>query len=268
MLGIVKKVWQDQQKEQTDLPDMSACASGGEKHLPSGARYFCYWPQAPIQGWVLSLHGGPESYEGREVRYGGLYRALLEQGVGIVVLNYRGSKCQSDILGSSADVWGRWRESIVEDAFELFSFLPKKVQHKPMLILGGSFGGSLALLLAQTIGAEGVVLFSPLLDLKEQILRAGRHYASWFRQRFSTDDVGHISLNKIAKGISCPVLMAFGSQDEVLGSRVNRLFLKKMKQEKNWRFLVQKCKHAPQSYREYKQRYLSAFQFICAVVGT
>jgi pimeloyl-ACP methyl ester carboxylesterase len=267
MRSLLKTVWNDHQLEVSKLPDMRAFASSRECHLPSGARYFCYWPKKRLRGWLLSLHGGPESYEGREVRYCGLYQALLEKGIGIVVLNYRGSTQKGRFFGSSSEVWGRWSDAIVEDAFELFSKLPQKVLKEPMLILGGSFGGSLAMILAQTIGADGLVLFSPLLDLKEQIRRAGMFYARWFQDRFSTRDLFQIRWQGLSTQIDCPVYMAFSSRDEVLGARTHHLLWKKMKRNSNWSFLEQSCPHAPQAYRDCKKRYLSAFEFICRAVN-
>lgn len=229
--------------------------------LSTGAEAFLLCPPV-VKGWMVSLHGGPESREGREIRYGGLYRDLLGLGIAVIVLNYRGSTGLR--RGVSRSAWGRWKPAILEDYHALRRKLPAKIRRHPPLFFGGSFGGALALTLAKEIPSQGCVVLAPLLDLKTQRRRGGRPFAEWFGRRFSSQDEADLSYGEMTAGQRGPVHLIFGSRDEVLGVSLFRRL--KKDPPTAWSVREHNGGHAPSSYGESKRRFNSAFASIRALL--
>jgi len=185
--------------------------------LKSGASVILLSPRSDSSSdceWVISLHGGPESLEGTEIRYGGLYRELLRQGFGVAILNYRGS------TGIEKPASISWKTSIQEDFDSLMSVLSSA---NPVKLLGASFGGALALLLSETRQVRKTLLISPLLDLIHQRERGGDEFRAWFDSKFSEVDFQDISLAALVRGISkssSEIGLIYGEHDEVLGQEM------------------------------------------------
>ena len=262
MLNLLRQVWLNENRADSSPFRMNSFCESHLITLTKGAHARFYFPTRAPHAWVLSLHGGPESYEDQEIRYGGLYLDLQKKGMAVVVLNYRGSKKEGSILGKKEEVWGQWKKSLYQDYDELLQILPPSFAWSQVIFLGPSFGGALALLLGQSYPHRGIVLFSPLLDLKTQIKRGGKKYAVWFKERFSVQDCLDISLRNLAPKIRRPVFFAFGNQDEVLGSLNFSKFARTLRQNPKNLILPQDCGHAPQRYFDYSRRYREALQFI------
>lgn len=265
MLKTAQKLWHMERLGNPFKENMSTFAQSNFLILPKGAHARIYFPTTKLHSWILSLHGGPESYEDQEIRYGGLYIELLKFGIGVAVLNYRGSKKENKILGRKNQTWGRWESSIYEDYQELQLYLPRSFKKNPVYFLGSSFGGALALLLAKQFPNQGLILFSPLLDLKTQIRRGKNEYGSWFQERFSAQDISNISCASLIREPQQPVFFAYGTKDEVLGTTMfnnfSKILCKNSFKSKNI-LLPQNCRHYPSSYSEYILRYCAAFNFV------
>lgn len=262
MLTNLRQIWVNERKGHFDLLKMSNFVESENFTLAQGAEVRTYIPQGKVRSWVLSLHGGPESYEGDEIRYGGLYLELLKNKVAVVVLNYRGSSRNGKILGKRNQVWGRWKASILEDFCALRERLPAVLSDKPIFFLGASFGGALALLLGQSVPHRGILLFSPLLDLKTQIRRAGKNYAGWFDRRFSAEDRSQICFSSAAVLPAGPFFFCYGVRDEVLGSAPFHKMSRRLQARTGDLILEQNSGHCPEAYRDYSRRYQGAFSFI------
>ncbi|MGI5466399.1 alpha/beta hydrolase family protein [Streptomyces sp. CA-132043] len=145
-------------------------------------------PTARPTSAVISLHGGPESLERDELRWDGLYRHLLHEGALVIALNYTGS------TGYGAEhlraPWLRWSESFAADLASCLALARERgVPPHRTALLGGSFGGSLALLgCVLEPSLAGAVAAAPMTDIVRQAARAGEaspHYTAWFAERYS-----------------------------------------------------------------------------------
>lgn len=189
--------------------------------LSNGAEATVYEP-AFLREWVISIHGGPCSFETPAIRYGGLYRELLRRDIGVLVLNYRGS------TGLEKPSSVSWKNSILEDFLALRNEIVMN-DRIPVHLLGASFGGALALILADhdrktTKQVKKTLLISPLLDLNHQRERGGDDFRIWFDSTFSTDDYRDFSFVALTSGLSAAEVsttaIIHGSDDEVLGQEM------------------------------------------------
>gem|GEM_PF-5463303 len=240
------------------LKDLSSVVRSLELKTSSGAKAVLLQPEE-TERWFISLHGGPESREGFELRYGGLYRELVQRKTAVLILNYRGS------LGAAMSVrknaWGRWGESICEDYSALLK-MPELRELSPenATFFGVSFGGALALVLQKKFKASRVILSSPLLDLDRQMKRAGPRFEKWFRTRFSHRDFLELSFGSLT-ATSGNIACLLGAKDEVLG-RSDIQVLKRCAPD--WAIIEQDRGHAPNSYRELSEWSSAVRSFVLA----
>ncbi|CAL9549912.1 alpha/beta hydrolase family protein [Streptomyces sp. enrichment culture] len=146
-----------------------------------------YLPEQPPVAAVVALHGGPESLERDELRWDGLYRELLDAGVAVMGLNYCGSTGYGPRHTQRA--WKAWTAAFREDVESCVAAAAEwGVGPAGIALLGGSFGGALALLgcvLRQDLA--GAVASAPLIDIRrhaEQASAADPAYRDWFGARF------------------------------------------------------------------------------------
>jgi esterase/lipase len=222
--------------------------------LPSGAEVVLLRLHKPLKNVLISLHGGPESYEGTEIRYLGLYRRLILKGWTIAILNYRGS---INIKAPKENAWKNWSHSILNDYIELKRQLGLKTD-RSISILGASFGGALALQIAKNFKLNRCLLLSPLLDLKTQQIRAGHKLNRWFQSRFSSKDFTDFSFNEMTCNVQTQVFAITSLKDEVLGSH----FQKRLSQKSNFHVVNQNTTHIPKAYASSKYRYDLAYAYL------
>lgn len=236
------------------IEDLSSLVRQKTITLPSGAVVIELKPIHRKSNVLVSLHGGPESFESTEIRYLGLYRDLLRLGWTIYILNYRGS---SQIHFDSKLVWQNWKPAILKDFSELLSTFSLKGQK--INLLGASFGGALALLIHQKFKIRKCVIFSPLLDLKEQKQRAV-NYRIWFNKRFSKSDDLDFSFESLTKQKKGSILCIYSQKDEVLGS----LFSIKLStlSSKIWTVIPQMTQHTPKTFDACFARFNQAYLFL------
>ncbi|PNG23829.1 alpha/beta hydrolase family protein [Streptomyces cahuitamycinicus] len=186
-----------------------------------------YLPQREPRAVVVSLHGGPESLERDELRWDGLYRDLLAADIAVIGANYAGS------LGYGAAHtrrgWRNWARAFAEDlaacreAAAAWGVGPER-----MALLGGSFGGSLALL-GCTLDHRlaGAVASAPMIDVgrhAERAAAAEEAYASWFGERFELGDAREFTAARLARtGAGQRVVVVHGDQDDVTDFRDSRV---------------------------------------------
>jgi acetyl esterase/lipase len=146
-----------------------------------------YEPPGEATAAVIALHGGPESQERDELRWDGLYRELLHHGVLVVGLDYTGSSGYGAAFLRRP--WKDWETAFRRDLDACLTALRDRgVTADRTALLGGSFGGSLALLgcvLAEDLA--GAVAAAPLTDIRRQAARAAAddaRYTAWFSERY------------------------------------------------------------------------------------
>ncbi len=136
-----------------------------------------------IDGLVIALHGGPDSLEWDDLRYGGLYRTLADAGLATLVVNAPGSRGFGRKLHEEG--WADWTAAATRVA-GVGRSVAASLGVRSTAILGVSFGAWLAVQVADLLGAERVVAVSPVLDLTAHIRthNAEPEYDSWARHRF------------------------------------------------------------------------------------
>ncbi len=235
-------------KSKLKIQDLSNQASIQEYYLEHGAQITMLRSNKKQNNKILvSLHGGPESFEGTEIRYLGLYRRLICKGWTVIIFNYRGS---TKITTSKNRAWKNWKNSICQDFNDLLIFLPtRSVNDKEIHLLGASFGGALALQIAKNFNVQSCTLLSPLLDLEHQKKRAGCEYKTWFNTRFSKKDYYDFSFKELTSSIKTPTLFMLSNCDEVLGNEQNKKLIK-INIPSTVKIYSQHCLHSPKSYSQ------------------
>ncbi|MEV8594538.1 prolyl oligopeptidase family serine peptidase [Streptomyces sp. NPDC052012] len=191
-----------------------------------------YLPEGPAVAAVVSLHGGPESLERDELRWDGLYRELLDAGVAVLGLNYCGSTGYGPRHTRRA--WHTWADAFREDLESCVAAAAERGVRPPgIALLGGSFGGALALLgCVLRPDLAGAVASAPLIDIRrhaEHAATADPSYRDWFEARFDLTasappdrrvfDPAHLTTTAPGQR----VVLVHGSEDEVTQWRHSRL---------------------------------------------
>ena len=242
------------------IEDLSNQCTEKRLILKNGAELILLTPTKKTMHVLVSHHGGPESYEGTEIRYLGLYRALLKKGWTVAILNYRGS---TQLRAPKKQTWKNWKDSILQDFSDVLSI--SELNSKSINLLGASFGGALALIVLKKFKINKCVLLSPLLDLKNQKIRAGADYKNWFGSRFSSKDYKDFSFQELAANLSAKILIICSQNDEVLGNAMNLLLQNKSsKSLSSAQVISQRTSHCPKSFHSSFERFNLAFKFLTA----
>ncbi|WP_406270253.1 prolyl oligopeptidase family serine peptidase [Streptomyces sp. NBC_00191] len=146
-----------------------------------------YMPEQPPIAMVVSLHGGPESLERDELRWDGMYRVFLDAGIAVIGLNY----CGSTGYGAAHTERARkdWLSVFQEDLRACVEAARTwDIDPADIALLGGSFGGGLALLgCVLERDLAGAVASAPLIDIRHHARHAtaaDSSYGDWFEDRF------------------------------------------------------------------------------------
>ncbi|MEU0166923.1 alpha/beta fold hydrolase [Streptomyces iakyrus] len=224
------------------------------------------------------LHGGPESLERDELRWDGLYRELLEAGVAVIGLNYCGSTGYGPLHTQRA--WKTWTTAFQEDVESCIAAAAEwGVRPADIALLGGSFGGALALLgcvLRQDLA--GAVASAPLIDIRrhaEQASAADPSYQDWFGARFELADSAAPAqrvfdpeyLSATAPGQR--VFLVHGSEDEVTQwQHSKRAADEAIRKELPWTLVTEAgAGHVPADIEEAKHRYHNIHSALLQVLG-
>ncbi|EON6312055.1 alpha/beta hydrolase family protein [Vibrio cholerae] len=164
---------------------------------------------------AIFFHGGPESVEFDEIRYPILRNELFQMGFNVYIVNYIGStsfgynfrcKFDGDLIRSSLLPVESWISQLDEHL---------------ILLVGGSYGATLALQLAGTITHQTVTIaVCPLIDINEHISRVQRltNDTSFFDNKFgSRDRAIATNTDKFFDSVKdCKIQFIFGRNDEVI----------------------------------------------------
>lgn len=247
-------------KPKVKIQDLSNQASIQEYYLEHGAQInLLRSNKRQCNKILVSLHGGPESFEGTEIRYLGLYRRFIRKGWTVIIFNYRGS---TQISTPKNLAWKNWKNSIYQDFNDLLNFLSKNnMPSSHIHLLGASFGGALVLQIAKKFTVQSCVLLSPLLDLENQKKRAGSEYKTWFNARFSTKDYYDFSFKELTSSIKTPTLFMLSNRDEVLGNEQNKKLIK-INIPSKVKIYSQPCLHSPKSYSQCYFRFKKSLDWL------
>jgi len=186
--------------------------------LPSGSGQVVAWKISPRHGqvkhWLLHCHGNGGNIAGRLE----LAQALTEQGIGVVLFDYRGYGRSQGQIQAEADLF--------QDGQAVYNRMAELKQ--PVWIYGESLGGGVASYLAETNACAGLALQSTFTRFTD---RAGEAYpflpVRWLsRFQLNTQD-------RLAR-LHCPVLVMHGSKDEVIGFHHGQRLFAAAHQPKTW----------------------------------
>lgn len=172
---------------------------------------------API---LVFVGGGP--FEGVKREWSPLLQALASQQMAVVTINYRGARGFGREFYRAG--YGQATRAMVNDVEDVISHYrqSKEYSRRPMAVVGASFGGYLsACALARgTVKADGLVLFSSLVDPADFFHRAAERVGSaqeveYQQQKFFGGAVpADRSLHSIIKQINTPQLVIHGTKDD------------------------------------------------------
>lgn len=212
-----------------------------------------------VRGAIISLHGGPESFEFNEFRYNGVYRKLVEQGLSVLVLNYSGSAYRSIV--SKKSIWKKWK-NVLKEIYTASEFLLSryKLRKSDITLFGVSFGGSLALLAGCDPKSffKKIVAVAPLVNMSNHINKLDNEEYQWFQSRFSTNEITNLFSDKnFVKNISIPVNIIQGEYDGVLSYEESKLMVQKAQSKQlEWVLYTEKgTDHVPSNYIEKVNRH-------------
>lgn len=164
---------------------------------------------------VVSFHGGPDSHELDDLRYGGAYRQLADAGVDVLVVNYPGS------LGFGRDFqispWRRWNDAIDGAADQIADHLAQR-RHATRVALGVSFGGWVAAQAACRLKVDSLVLASPVLAMATHLAERSTEpaVALWAEERFDVTDIE--AGDRAAAMRTCPRTLIVPEHDDVVSA--------------------------------------------------
>lgn|GEM_PF-2410028 len=106
------------------------------------------FPLKEVKSWVVWLHGGPN--EQVSFRYNRYFYSLLENGIGVIAINYPGSTGKGnkiELLGVSAEKSLNYQVQSINDDLEK---IIQKNKIKNISLIGVSYGGKIAQKLIQS----------------------------------------------------------------------------------------------------------------------
>lgn len=197
---------------------------------------------------VISMHGGPESLELDEIRYGGWYADVIRAGGCVCIWNYAGSVG----FGRRHRIkpHRQWLHVIEKDFANILKVVDKdfNLGSEKVILFGPSFGGTLALYLHQRSALMGRVLLNPVIDINGQAERSKiSGEFSWFRKRFNlkTSEFNPYLLPSSGKE---PRHFLVSTHDEVVDGTVTRKLFREWSSTSTDHFQSLKCfRHTPRS---------------------
>jgi hypothetical protein len=132
---------------------------------------------------LVAFHGGPDSLEWDDLRYGGMYRDLVDLRVDVLIVNYAGSHGFGDTHQRKA--WQAWEATLMTLGTQIQKFCAT-AGYKHVKMLGVSFGAWAALITSTRAQIERVVTASPVLRLASHLRKHDddEQFREWATARF------------------------------------------------------------------------------------
>ncbi len=112
--------------------------------------------------WVILCHGFTSHRIGPNYFFTGIARYLASRGISVNAFDFGGCG-ESD--GNFSDIT---ITSLCSDLVSAYKYIKKTFAPAKILLLGHSFGGSIAVLTAPSLSIDGLILISPLADTKKR----------------------------------------------------------------------------------------------------
>ncbi|GAA4151858.1 alpha/beta fold hydrolase [Leifsonia shinshuensis] len=202
---------------------------------------------------LVSLHGGPDSHEWDDLRYGGAYRTILASGFDILVVNYPGSRDLGPALQRSG--WNAWGASAASIA-DIASRVTKSRGYQEVRVFGVSFGSWLGVQAAQLLGAARMIAISPIFQLESHLAShaaKGEEFARWAQRRFGDRFEHAAEGDRVLRAATTPVEAVIPRDDEVVSVAETRAVARRM----NWREVIVDGAHFPATADHAEQRWRS-----------
>lgn len=184
------------------------------------------------KGTILLLHGGPIGQT--EVRFIPKIAYLNHMGLNVATIDPRGTTGYGIEFINALN--GKWGIADLDDITTVITdLLKRKIIVEPLILMGGSAGGFLALKLAaaRTHRVAGIIALYPVVDLGDVSLNTHR-----FEKNFNNVLVGggsnqpeimlKISPVSETEAVQCPVLILQGKDDTVVSSEVTRKYAERL----------------------------------------
>lgn len=167
------------------------------------------------QELVVCLHGGPDSHELDDLRYGGTYRIVLDAGLDLLIINYPGSAGFGSHFQERA--WQNW-DAAVRETVEAVAEVAATRGTSEVSIFGVSFGAWVGLQLADHLDARQVVAMSPILNLPNhlQLHQDDAEFRMWAEARFGPTTAGPDDGEQHARNCTTRVVVIAPDDDEVV----------------------------------------------------
>lgn len=166
-----------------------------------------WWYPPPDGGpAVLFLHGNAGSIRHRTP----MARGLLERGIGVLLLEYR---------GYGANDGEPSLEGVVLDARAGWAFVRERSgPSAPPVIFGRSLGGAVGAQVARDASPGGLILESTFTSLREIAETAYRLLPSFLFTRLE----GHLDTREALRGLGVPILVVHGGRDALIPPSMGR----------------------------------------------
>ncbi|MDR6437241.1 pimeloyl-ACP methyl ester carboxylesterase [Paenarthrobacter nicotinovorans] len=204
---------------------------------------------------LVCLHGGPDSHELDDLRFGGTYRRILDAGFDLLILNYPGSTGFGGTFQELA--WQNW-DRAVQTSAEAVAEILKSRPTSAVSILGVSFGAWIGLRLAAHIQARLVVALSPILDLQQHIQLHGDdpEFRRWAQTRFVFPSAAARDGEAHAPTCAAPVVVIAPDSDEVvLPASTQEAMLAAQKTGQAWTAVAVPGNHYPAASADAERRW-------------
>lgn len=165
---------------------------------------------------IVSLHGGPDSHELDDLRYGGTYRSLLDAGFDILIINYPGSTGFGTEYQEQA--WRNWDAAVLKIAKAINKVAASK-DVSGISILGVSFGAWIGLQLSKHVETRRLVVMSPILNLDHHLelhKDEESEFRAWAEERFEQSTQTSLGGERHALACPVPVVVIAPDNDEIV----------------------------------------------------
>jgi hypothetical protein len=167
------------------------------------------------QELVVCLHGGPDSHELDDLRYGGTYRTVIDAGFDLLIINYPGSAGFGSDFQERA--WLNWQAAIRETAKAVAEVMATR-RTPEVSIFGVSFGAWVGLQLAEHVEPRQVVAMSPIINLQDHLQLHGDEpeFRRWAAVRFGLTAGGPDGGEQHTRKCPARVVVIAPDEDEVV----------------------------------------------------
>jgi dipeptidyl aminopeptidase/acylaminoacyl peptidase len=205
---------------------------------------------------IVSLHGGPDSHELDDLRYGGIYWNTLDAGFDVLIINYPGSTGFGTEYQEQA--WKNWDAAVLQTVDAITEVGAAKGV-SGISIFGVSFGAWIGLQVSRHVKTRQIVAMSPILNLTQHIQLhkdADHKFRSWAEERFTQPGEKRLNGERYALACPVPVVVLAPDKDEVvLPASTQNSILATTRAGRHWTTITVPGNHYPRTSAEADKRW-------------